>query len=118
MRLELFIPPIRIDVHAHATNEEVIGQKLDTILEMLKASKAKEDTMLKETQDLIDEVQATKGVVESAVTLIDGLAAKIEAAKDDPVAVQAAVDELRAEKQKLADAVNANQPPTPPAPPF
>lgn len=109
---------MHIDVYVHIT-DEVANRKLDAVLELLTASKAKEDKMLKETQDLIAEVEATKTVVESAVTLIDGLIAKIEAAKDDPVAVQAAIDELRAEKQKLADAVAAGTPssPAPPAEP-
>lgn len=69
--------------------------------------------MLKETADLIQEVHDTKGVIDSTKLLIDAILNKIEASKDDPVAVQAAIDELRAAKTVLADANAANPLPLP-----
>jgi len=54
------------------------------------------------------QVTATEGVEASAVVLINGLAAYIEAHKTDPVALQAYVDRLRATAVSLGDAVAAN----------
>ena len=45
---------------------------------------------------------AGTSVVESAITLINGIAAQLEAAKNDPAAIQALADSLKAEDDKLA----------------
>jgi hypothetical protein len=67
---------------------------------------------------LTAQVAANNSVVESALTLIQGLAdqikALIAAGNNDP-ALQALADSLSAEDAKLAAAVAANTP-TPPAP--
>lgn len=52
-------------------------------------------------------------VVDSAVALMDGFLAEVEAHKDDPAAVQAVVDRFRASKDKLAAAVARNTPAAP-----
>ena len=59
---------------------------------------------------LVAEVERDATVNGSASTLIADLAAKFEAAKGDPVAVQALVDQLRANNDALAAAVVANTP--------
>lgn len=68
-------------------------------------------------QDIQDAVAAETAVVESAIVLLtqlhDELAAAIAA--NDPAALQAVVDSIGAEKQKLADAIVANTPAAPPA---
>lgn len=61
-------------------------------------------------QPLIDEVTNITTVVGSAVTLINGFAARLEAEKEDPVAVQGIVDGMRAQADSLAAAVAANTP--------
>lgn len=60
---------------------------------------------------LEDQVAAIEGVVPSAVALINGLAAYIEAHKNDPVAIQAYADRLKASADGLAAAVQANSVP-------
>jgi len=54
------------------------------------------------------EIAETKGTIASAIVLIQGFAAFVEANQNDPAALQAYVDELHATEQGLADAVAAN----------
>ena len=56
------------------------------------------------------EVEQNTSAVDSASRLITGLADQLEEAMaaNDPAAVQAVVDQLRANNQALADAVAAN----------
>ncbi len=68
-------------------------------------------------QPLIDKVHAAEGVEESAITFINGVAARIQAAVDAALAngateaqlapVSAEVDALQAKSQALADALAA-----------
>ncbi|MCX6925711.1 MAG: hypothetical protein NT154_21240 [Verrucomicrobia bacterium] len=71
------------------------------------------ELMSKELQTLKDQVAANNTLVESAITLIGGLATQIEALKQDPVALQGLADSLRAEDTKLAAALAANITPEP-----
>lgn len=71
--------------------------------------------MSKELDTLTAQVEANNSVLESAIVLINGLAAKVIAAGTDPVALKALTDSLVAEDTKLAAAVTANT--TPPVPP-
>jgi len=59
-----------------------------------------------------EEVNRNRNVIESAVTLINGLADRIEEANDsqDPTAVDDLVAEIRASTDSLAAAVAANTP--------
>lgn len=59
------------------------------------------------------DVAEVKSVAESAVTLINGLAAQILELKDDPVALEALSVELDATSAALAAAVAANTPAAP-----
>ena len=61
-----------------------------------------------ELETLTAQVAANNEVIESAMTLIQGLATKIEALKDDPAALQALADQLKAEDEALAAAIAAN----------
>ena len=74
---------------------------------------------MQEFESLQTAVAAETEVSQAAVTLINGLAAKLDALKDTPTpdAVQALVDELNTDKAALAAAVAANTPVAPqPAP--
>ena len=71
--------------------------------------------MSKELDTLTAQVAANDTVIESAIVLIQGLAAAIKAAGTDPAALQALVDSLAAEDAKLAAAVAENTPAAPPA---
>ncbi len=66
--------------------------------------------------DLQAQVAANGTVIQSVITLVQGLVVKLQAALDanDPAKVQAVIDQLKAQDQALAAAVAANTP-TPPA---
>lgn len=68
--------------------------------------------------DLTAQVQATTTVEASAVTLIQGIAAQLQAAGTDPAKLSALTSQLNASAAALAAAVTANTapPPAPPAP--
>jgi len=59
---------------------------------------------------LTAEVTRNTTVDESAITLLQGLAAQIEAMKTDPAALQGLADSLRSSSDALAAAVVANTP--------
>lgn len=60
--------------------------------------------------DLTREVSETKTVQESAVALLQGLKAKLDAAGTDPVALKALSDSLNDSTESLAAAVSENTP--------
>jgi hypothetical protein len=64
--------------------------------------------MSQELLELTAQVEATKGAMQSAKVLIEGLAAKIIAAADDPAALKALADSLKTETDVLSAAVAAN----------
>ena len=66
---------------------------------------------------LREEVSQQTTVIQSAVTLIGGLAAQIEAAADDPDEIHAIAATLRAQTQTLAQAVEEHTPTEPPVEP-
>lgn len=70
-------------------------------------------------QELAVQVAANTTVTESAITLIGGLKAKLDAAiaSNDPAELQALSDSLTAETAKLSAAVEANTPAAPVADP-
>ena len=66
-------------------------------------------------QPLIDEVTSLTTVVDSALALIDGMIAAVEAAKDDPAEIAEVLAAFQAQRARLAAAVPANTPSEPPA---
>lgn len=73
--------------------------------------------MTQELSTLQSEVAETLSVQQSAIVLIQGLAAKIVELKDDPAALQALADSLDASSNALSAAVVANTPAQPPVDP-
>lgn len=71
----------------------------------------REVELMAKLQDLIDEVKATEGVEQSAITAINGLIAALQAAGGDPAAIQAVIDEAKANRDALAAAIAAIPPP-------
>lgn|SRR4051812_20745259 len=63
-----------------------------------------------ELDDLKREVQESKSVTEGAATLIQSLADRILENKDDPAALEQLAQDLDAQSQQLAAAVQANTP--------
>lgn len=66
--------------------------------------------------DLQAQVASNTTVIQSAIVLINGIAARIDAAGVDPVALKALSDSLKASDDALSAAVAANTPPPAPAP--
>jgi peptidoglycan hydrolase CwlO-like protein len=66
--------------------------------------------MSAELDTLTTEVAENNAVIDSAVTLISGLAQQIASLKNDPVALQALADSLNTKSNELAAAVAANTP--------
>lgn len=86
------------------------SKKLDMIIELLQTIIKKENTMSLELDRLTTEVAEVNTVQQSAIDLLKGLSAQIEALKLDPVALQALSDSLDASSNALAQAVVANTP--------
>lgn len=86
-----------------------IEAKLDTIIK-------KEDRMAGELDKLQADVTAENTVIDSAITLLQGLKAALDAAiaSGNPAALTALSATIEAKTQALADAVTANTPPPPP----
>jgi len=61
---------------------------------------------------LAQEVAAEGTVVQSAVTLLDGISQQLKDAQasNDPAAIQAVIDAVDTQKQQLADAITRNTP--------
>ena len=73
--------------------------------------------MSQQLDDLTAQVAATETVEKSAVTLIQGLAAQLEAAGTDPAKLTALTTSLKGSADALAAAITANTPAAPaPAP--
>jgi hypothetical protein len=68
-----------------------------------------------ELDALTAEVERTDTVIDSAITLITGLAQALKDAGTDPTALAALTASLEARASALADAVVANTPDAPPA---
>lgn len=67
-------------------------------------------TMAADLTALTAEVTRNTDVDQSAIALLQGLAAQIESLKADPVALQALADQLKGSSDKLAEAITANTP--------
>jgi hypothetical protein len=80
------------------------------ITTMAQAITTLRNEMSQELDTLTAEVQRNTSVDQSAITLLQGLAAQIEALKSDPVKLQALADSLRGSSDALAAAVAANTP--------
>jgi ATP/maltotriose-dependent transcriptional regulator MalT len=85
-------------------------QKLDAVA--VTVSQTRSDIMAN-VADLRAQVAANTQVVQSALTLVQGLVAQLEAAKTDPVALDQVIADLKASDTALAAAVAANTPAAP-----
>ena len=73
-------------------------------------------TIMDELARLTTEVAETKTVVDSAITLLGGLAQQIRDLKGQPAALAALADKLDAQQAALAAAIVANTPGPDPEP--
>ena len=99
-----------------ASAAQAIDRKLGLILEQLAALNCKETLMALSLDALAAAVAADVTVDQSAITLLNGLTAKIQELITasgntvDPVLLQAIVDQINASKDSLAAAVVQNTP--------
>jgi hypothetical protein len=91
----------------------MVLKKLKKVINILHQIVEKENVMSEALDTLTLEVRELETVVDSAIALINGLAAQLRAIADDPAAILALAAELDAKEQELAAAVVANTPPTP-----
>lgn len=97
---------LHIHIHHHHYPNSFEGdvlQKLDLIIQ-------KQLKEMEELKELQDKVAAEGTVIDSAVTLLSGLKAALDAAGTDPAALKALSNEIGAKTQTLADAITANTP--------
>ena len=94
--------------HRHETPWDQAPPWALELREMLSLAIHQEIHMSKELDDLTAQVKANSEVEASALTLINGIAARITAAGTDPAALKALTDELKAKDDELAAAVTAN----------
>lgn len=95
----------------------LILQRLDAIDAKLNTILKGEATIMADLSALTTQVAQNTSVEESAVTLINGLAAQIKAAGTDPAALAALVTQLQKSSSDLSAAITANTPAAPtPAP--
>jgi cell division septum initiation protein DivIVA len=104
----------RLDVHVHLHHHEPsdrVTERLDQILTRLGGIARQETHIMQELDDLTTQVKANTDAEQSAIVLINGIAARIAAAGTDPVVLQALTDSLKGSSDALAAAVIANTPP-------
>jgi chromosome segregation ATPase len=87
---------------------DTVSARITELHEAVNAIKKKEQKMSAQLDVLTAQVAENTEVEESAIALIEGIAAKLAAAQDDPAAVAALVDQLNASADALAAAVAAN----------
>jgi hypothetical protein len=100
-------PPIHVHVHLH---NDGVEEKVDALIAFLHREAA---IMSDELATLTQEVTETGDAIQSAITLINGLAEQIRDNATDPVALRALAAELDTQSDSLAAAVVANTPATP-----
>ncbi len=88
---------------------EIVGV-IRELITVVSANTEKESDMSAALDALKVQVKANNDLVDSARMLIHGLADQIAALKDDPVALQQLVDDLKAHDDPLAADVAANTP--------
>ena len=90
-----------------------IERKIDHVLRYLGYLVVEGIKVTQELDDLTAEVTRNSEVDASAIALIQGIAARLEAAGTDPVKLKALKESLSASSTALAEAVVANTPAAP-----
>lgn len=94
--------------HKYTYFEFQVLEALEQIESDIKFIKKELKRMSTELDTLSQQVQETIGIEQSAIALIEGLAAKLEAIANDPAAVLALAEQLHVQSEALAAAVQAN----------
>lgn len=104
---------------ARTVQEKLVHEKLDYIIQLLHRVVQLEGHEMAILDDLTTEVEETKTVQASAIALLQGLKAKLDAAiaSGNPAALKALSDALNVSSNDLAAAITANTPAEPPPTP-
>lgn len=102
---------MRLDVYIHMADDG----KLDRLLGLVQQVLTKEATMAGELDALKTQVAQNNDLIGSAITLIQGIKAALDAAiaSGDPAALAQLSADLAAKDQELAAAIAANTPQAP-----
>ena len=108
----------KIDVHLHfdpiTINLQGGGQGSGVTIEQIAALiNALKETIMATLADLQTAVANEDTVIDSAITLLQGLAAAVAALKPNQAAIDALAADITAKTQALSDAVVANTPAQP-----
>ena len=98
---------VDLNVFLHPGASPHIEDQINRILDAINQMGIK---MAGELDELTLKVAETKTVTESAIVLLQGLKAKLDAAGTNPVALKALSDSLATSDAALAAAVSANTP--------
>lgn len=104
---------INVNLTISFAGTDILQQILDGVNDLKKG----QQTEMADLTALQAEVANNTTVEQSAITLINGLAAQITAAGTDPVALAGIVTQLQDNDAKLAAAITANTATPPPPPP-
>jgi hypothetical protein len=99
--------PIHLHIHLEPTPPDPLIAEIHSMVTALTQG-AQE--MASDLSELTAQVEANSTVDQSAITLLNGLKAQLDAAGTDPAALQALSAQLASSSQALADAVSANTP--------
>jgi len=102
--------PNRNCTHSHDEQFAEVRAALATLVKHVTKLTKEIKAMSAALDNLTAKVAANTTVVESAITLIGGLADQLRAAANDPAAVNALADQLDTEDAKLANAITTNTP--------
>ena len=98
---------IDLNIFSHPGATPHLEDQINRILDAIHQLGIK---MANELDELTIKVTETKAVTESAIVLLQGLKAKLDAAGSDPFALKALSDSLAASDAALAAAIVANTP--------
>ena len=96
---------MKITIEHHHRLDPAIGDWLERLIQVLIRQ---QEIIMADLTQLTADVTANTDAVNSAVTLIKGLADEIRKAGTDPAALKALTDKLEANTTALAEAVTAN----------
>ena len=109
-RIEIKLEKIENRLHWILERQEHTQTRLDRIFQILEQIINKEKKIMGDLDSLQGQVSANVTVEQSAITLIQGIAAQLAAIANDPAAIAAMVAQLNDSAAALAAAVTANTP--------
>ena len=102
---------MRLDIHVHNHYDQETKLMLGMILSIVNEIKEKGGVTIMKLDELEVQVKANTVIEQSAIILIQGIAAQLTECAGDPVKIQALADELKSSAANLAAAIQANTTP-------